>query len=125
MPYSLFLGRSASKRRSERAGEAGHQALLENYVLPKALSIVVVYRPHCCLPRKAMTAMSADKELVALFQELVHIEQGWPAEARFGRLAVAPRGAGLIGGLCCPDVPADGATRAICRWRPAEIAPSR
>ena len=52
-----------------RAGDPGDHMRLENYIWRKGLSIVVVYGPHCAPSRKALAAISGDKELAAVFQE--------------------------------------------------------
>ncbi|WP_312770273.1 hypothetical protein [Pseudoxanthomonas mexicana] len=52
-----------------RAGDAGDPMRLENYIWPKGLSVVVVYGPHCAPSRKALTAISGDKELATFFQD--------------------------------------------------------
>ena len=52
-----------------RAGDAGDPMRLENYIRPKGLSVVVVYGPHCAPSRKALTAISGDRELATFFQD--------------------------------------------------------
>jgi len=51
-----------------RADGSG-RPLVENYQWQKGLSVIVVYGPHCAPSKKALTAISADRELAEFFRE--------------------------------------------------------
>ncbi|CAN7152960.1 hypothetical protein LJR168_000082 [Pseudoxanthomonas sp. LjRoot168] len=51
--------------RADRSG----RPVVENYQWQKGLSVIVVYGPHCAPSKKALTAISADRELAGFFRK--------------------------------------------------------
>lgn len=51
-----------------RADGSG-RPVVENYQWQKGLSVIVFYGPHCAPSKKALTAISADRELAGFFRE--------------------------------------------------------
>ena len=51
-----------------RADSSG-RPLVENYQWQKGFSVIVVYGPHCAPSKKALTAISADRELAEFFRK--------------------------------------------------------